>query len=202
MNKFLAKAFSFLFHPLLMPAIGILILFNAKTVLNYLPFEAKKIIFFIVFISTTILPLTFIPFYYFQKIIKTVFLETKKERLIPFFITSVLYFFAYFLLVRLGSPTTINLFILASACTVFLLFLLTIKWKISAHMMGIGGLTGTLIAISFKLHINLEYFILAAIFVSGVLGYSRMKLKSHNSFEIYTGWLAGLIIPAILILSY
>ncbi|MDY6801678.1 MAG: hypothetical protein SVU94_10735 [Bacteroidota bacterium] len=202
MNKFLAKIFSFLFHPLLMPAIGILILFNAKTVLNYLPFEAKKIIFFIVFISTTILPLTFIPFYYFQKIIKTVFLETKKERIIPFFITSVLYFFAYFLLVRLGSPTTINLFILASACTVFILFLLTIKWKVSAHMMGIGGLTGTLIAISFKLQINLEFFIIAAIFVSGILGYSRMKLKSHNSFEIYTGWLMGLIIPAILILTY
>jgi hypothetical protein len=69
-------------------------------------------------------------------------------------------------------------------------------------MMGIGGLTGTLIAISFKLHTNLEYFILAAIFVSGILGYSRMKLNSHNSFEIYTGWLAGLIIPTILILSY
>ena len=202
MNKFLAKTFSFLFHPLLMPAIGILILLNANTFLSYLPFEAKKIIFFIVFISTTILPLTFIPFYYFQKIIKTVFLETKKERLIPFFITSVLYFFAYFLLVRLGSPTTINLFILASACTVFILFLLTIKWKVSAHMIGIGGLTGTLIAISFKLQINLEFFIIAAIFVSGILGYSRMKLKSHNAFEIYTGWLMGLIIPAILILSY
>ncbi|HSH50319.1 MAG TPA: hypothetical protein VK982_01205 [Bacteroidales bacterium] len=202
MNKFLAKTFSFLFHPLFMPAVGILILFNSKTALDYLPFEAKKIIFFIVFISTIILPLTFIPFYYFQKIIKTIFLETKKERLIPFFLTSVLYFFAYFLLVRLGAPTTINLFILASACTVFILFLLTLKWKVSAHMMGIGGLTGTLIAISFKLQINLELFIIAAIFVSGVLGYSRLKLKNHNSFEIYTGWLTGLLVTAILILSY
>jgi len=202
MSKFLSKTFSFLFHPLIMPALGILILFNSKTVLDYLPFEAKKVILLIVFISTAILPLTFIPFYYFQKIIKTIYMETRKERLIPFFITSVLYFFAYYLLVRLGAPTTINLFILASACSVFMLFLLSFKWKVSAHLAGIGGLTGALIALSFRLQINMEYFIIAAIFVSGLLGYSRLKLKSHQPYEIYTGWLTGLVVTTILILSY
>jgi len=185
-----------------MPALGILILFNSKTVLDYLPFEAKKVILLIVFISTAILPLTFIPFYYFQKIIKTIYMETRKERLIPFFITSVLYFFAYYLLVRLGAPTTINLFILASACSVFMLFLLSFKWKVSAHLAGIGGLTGALIALSFRLQINMEYFIIAAIFVSGLLGYSRLKLKNHQPYEIYTGWLTGLVVTTILILSY
>ena len=202
MSKYIAKTFSFLFHPLFMPTAGILILFNTQTVLSYLPFEAQKIIFLIVFISTAVLPLTFIPFYFIQKIIKSIFLEERKERLVPFFITAVLYFFAYYLLVRLGAPVTINLFILASACTVFLLFLLSFKWKISAHMTGIGGLTGTLIAFSFRLQINLEYFIMAAILVSGLLGYSRLKLKSHHPFEVYSGWLIGLVLTGVLILSY
>ncbi|MEE4198418.1 MAG: hypothetical protein V2I54_12300 [Bacteroidales bacterium] len=202
MSKFLAKIFSFLFHPLFMPAAGMLILFNSQTVLDYLPFEAKKVIFLIVFISTAILPLTFIPFYYFQKIIKSIYLETKKERLIPFFITAVLYYFAYYLLVRLGAPVTINLFILASASAVLLLFLLSFKWKISAHMTGIGGLAGALIALSFRLQVNLDYFIIATILASGILGYSRLKLKSHQPFEIYTGWLAGLTLTGLLILVY
>jgi hypothetical protein len=185
-----------------MPAAGMLILFNSQTVLDYLPFEAKKVIFLIVFISTAILPLTFIPFYYFQKIIKSIYLETKKERLIPFFITAVLYYFAYYLLVRLGAPVTINLFILASASAVLLLFLLSFKWKISAHMTGIGGLAGALIALSFRLQVNLDYFIIATILASGILGYSRLKLKSHQPFEIYTGWLAGLTLTGLLILVY
>lgn len=202
MSKLLAKTFSFIFHPLLLPAVGILVLFNSGTILEYLPFEAKKIIFLIVLISTSILPLTFVPFFIFQKIIKNIYMENNKERLIPFFITSVLYFFAYYLLVRLGAPATVNVFILASACAVFILFLLSIRWKISAHMMGIGGLTGALIAISFRLNINLQEFILAAIFVSGILGYSRLTLKMHKPFEVYTGWLAGLIVTAIVILVY
>lgn len=202
MGKFFAKLFSFLFHPLLLPAVGIIVLFNSGSILDYLPFEAKKIILIIVFISTAILPLTFVPFFLFQKIIKSIYMDNNKERLIPFFITSVLYFFAYYLLVRLGAPTTINVFILASAIAVFILFLLSIKWKISAHMLGIGGLTGALIVISFRLDINLIYFILAAIFVSGALGYSRLKLEKHNQFEIYFGWLTGLLVTSLVISVY
>lgn len=202
MGKFFAKLFSFLFHPLLLPAVGIIVLFNSGSILDYLPFEAKKIILIIVFISTAILPLTFVPFYIFQKIIKNIYMDNNKERLIPFFITSVLYFFAYYLLVRLGAPVTINVFILASAIAVFVLFLLSIKWKVSAHMLGIGGLTGALIAISFRLDINLIYFILAAIIVSGTLGYSRLKLEKHNQFEVYFGWLAGLLVTALVISIY
>ncbi|MGM0407172.1 MAG: PAP2 family protein [Bacteroidota bacterium] len=202
MGKFFAKLFSFLFHPLLMPAIGVIILFNSGSILEFLPFEAKKIIFIIVLISTTILPLTFLPFFIFQKIIKSIYMESNKERLVPFFITSILYFFSYYLLIRLGAPKTINVFMLASATSVFLLFLLSIKWKISAHMLGIGGLTGALIAVSFRLNINIEFFIIAAILVSGVLGYSRLKLEKHNQFDVYAGWFTGLMVTALVISVY
>lgn len=202
MAKFFAKLFSFLFHPLLLPAAGIIVLFNSGSILEYLPFEAKKIIFIIVFISTAILPLTFLPFFIFQNIIKSIYMENHKERLIPFFITSVFYFFAYYLLVRIGAPITINVFILASGIAVFILFLLSIKWKISAHMLGSGGLTGALIAISFRLDINLIYFIITAIFISGLLGYSRLKLLKHHPFEVYFGWLVGLLVTLLVISVY
>ena len=96
MGKKSAKVLSVLFHPLLLPAIGMLILFNSGSVLEYLPFQAKKIILLIVFVSTFVLPLTFVPFFIFQKIIQNVQMETNKERLIPFFVTSVLYFFCYY----------------------------------------------------------------------------------------------------------
>ncbi|MFO7828646.1 MAG: hypothetical protein R6V23_08505 [Bacteroidales bacterium] len=129
-------------------------------------------------------------------------MESNKERLVPFFITSILYFFSYYLLIRLGAPKTINVFMLASATSVFLLFLLSIKWKISAHMLGIGGLTGALIAVSFRLNINIEFFIIAAILVSGVLGYSRLKLEKHNQFDVYAGWFTGLMVTALVISVY
>lgn len=201
MGKVTAKIISILFHPLLLPSIGMLILFNSGSVLEYLPYQAKKIILLVVSVSTLILPITFVPFFIFQKIIKNVEMENKRERLIPFFVTAVLYYFCYYLLVRLGAPPTISEFILASATTVFILFLLSIKWKISAHMMGIGGLTGSLIAIAFRLNVNLEYFIISAVIASGIIGFSRLMLKSHKPYHIYVGWLTGLF-TAICVLSF
>ena len=201
MGKNIAKVFSVLLHPLLIPSIGILILFNSGSILEYLPFQAKKIILLIVFVSTTILPLTFVPFFVFQKIIKNVQMENNRERLIPFFVTSILYFFCYYLLIRLGAPQTITKFVLVATTTVLVLFLLSFKWKISAHMIGIGGLTGALILISFQLKVNLEYFIILAIIFSGLLGYSRLKLRTHKPYQIYVGWLTGLFI-AIIILKF
>lgn len=202
MEKKLAKLFSILLHPLLIPSIGILILFNSGSILEFLPFQAKKIILLVVFVSTTILPLTFVPFFVFQKIIKNVHMENNRERLVPFFVTSVLYFFCYYLLIRLGAPQTITKFILVATATVLVLFLLSFKWKISAHMIGIGGLTGALILVSFQLRINLEYFIIPAIVLSGILGYSRLKLGMHKPYQIYVGWLTGLFIAIIILMFF
>jgi len=201
MVKTTSKIVSVIFHPLLLPSIGMLILFNSGSILEYLPFQAKKIILLVVGVSTFVLPLTFVPFFIFQKIIKNVQMENNKERLIPFFITSILYLFCYYLLVRLGVPPTITKFILASTISVVILFLLSFKWKISAHMLGIGGLVGALIAISFRLNVNLEYFIIAAIIASGIIGYSRLQLETHKEYQIYIGWLTGLF-TSIIVLSF
>jgi hypothetical protein len=183
-----ARIFSILFHPLLLPSIGIIILYNSGSVLEYLPFQAKKIILLVVAVSTFVLPLTFVPFFIFQKIIKNMQMQNNKERLIPFFVSFALYFFCFYLLRRLGAPQTITKFILAASCSVLILFLLSFKWKISAHATGIGGFTGALIAISFRLNVNLEYFIITAIIVSGIVGFSRLKLKSHEPYHIYIGF--------------
>ena len=63
MGKTFAKIFSTIFHPLLLPSIGIIILYNSGSVLEYLPFQAKKIILLVVGVSTFVLPLTFVPFF-------------------------------------------------------------------------------------------------------------------------------------------
>ena len=194
MNKTFAKILSVILHPLLLPSIGILILFNSGSILEFLPFQAKKIILLIVFLSTIVLPLTFVPFYIFQKIIKNVQMDNTRERLIPFFVTSVLYTFCYYLLLRLGAPKTLANFILVGAVSVFALFGLSFYWKISAHMIGIGGLMGAFIALSFLLNVNLDYYIIILILLSGILGYSRLTLGKHLPYQIYTGWGLGVLI--------
>ncbi len=199
MRKTLAKIFSVIFHPILLPTIGMFIMFNSGSVLEFIPFQAKKVILLIVFVSTAVLPLTFVPFFIFQKIVKSVQMENAKERLIPYFVTGVLYIFSYYLLIRLGSPTTINKLILIASLSVFSLFFLSFFSKISAHMVGVGGLIGALIAISFNFNVNLEYYIIGTIIISGILGYSRLALNKHKPYQIYSGWFIGLTISLIVL---
>lgn len=194
--KKISKAFSYLFHPLIMPSLGLIILFNSNSYISYLSFDAKKIIFLIVFISTFLLPILFIPFYLFQNIIKNIEMDNHKERIIPLATTSVVYFFSYFMLHRLAVPHIIENFIFSALLTLLVLLLINIKWKISAHMMGIGGLTGAVVAFSLLLGVNLYFYYLPIILISGLVASSRIILKMHNHKQIYFGWTIGFIITA------
>ena len=74
-------------------------------------------------------------------------------------------------------------------------------WKISLHMLGVGGGTGALIGIHF-LSGGFSQLIILAILLSGILGIARINEKAHNHAQIYVGFLVGLIIQlsAVLLL--
>ncbi len=193
MQKKIAQAISVIFHPSLMPTLGILILFNSDTYFDFLRYDIKKVLFILIFISTFVLPITFIPFYYFQKLIKSINMATRRERVIPFLLTLIMYLFCYSLLVKIGAPLLIKRYILFSAIILALLLLSLIKWKFSVHMAGSGGLAGGILAMSMLLNVNLSLYFILSILVSGLIGYSRLQLQAHKSYEIYAGWFIGAV---------
>lgn len=199
MSKLIAKIISIVFNPLLMPTYGLLILLNSETYFAMLPFHAKKVIFIIVFITTCLLPLAFLPLFMFQNLLKSFEMYTIKERIIPLATIGILYFIGYLIMYQMDVPSTLANILLAGAITIFLLFLITLRWKISAHMAGIGALTGTILAFSYTLETNLINFLLASIFIAGLVGTSRLILKHHTPPQIYTGFGLGL---TVLVLTF
>lgn len=202
MQKIVAKLISGIFNPLLMPTYGILILFNSDTYFSILPFEAKKVIFLTVVLSTCLLPLAFMPLFIYQNFIENISMRTRKERYVPFSVIFIMYLLSYFLLERIGVPAMINNIILAGSITILLILLLTIRWKVSAHMAGIGALTGALFIFSQELQSNFLTYIILAILVAGLVGTSRIMLKSHNPGEVYTGFGVGLITLVVTFLIF
>ena len=201
MQKKIAQFISIVLHPLLMPAFGFFIIFNSGAYLNYFPLELKKIIYIIVIINTFVLPLSFIQFFVYQKVINNIQLDSNRQRVIPLIITTLLYYFSYYLLGKLQSPQIIQLFMLASTILVFLTFLISLKWKISAHMVGIGGLIGMIMALSFRLMINLQAYLMISIFVAGLLGYARLRLNAHGPIQVYSGLGIGVILVLLIIIK-
>ena len=66
-----------------------------------------------------------------------------------------------------------------------------VRKKLSAHLTGIGGLVGTLVMLSIKLHTDFLALICVLIVLSGIIGMSRIKLEAHNENEVYLGFLLG-----------
>jgi len=199
MSKLIAKIISIIFNPLLMPTYGLLILLNSETYFSMLPFHAKKVIFIIVFITTCLLPLAFLPLFMYQNLLKDFEMPTIRERIIPFSTMTILYFMGYLILNQMDVPATIANVLLAGAITILIMLLITLRWKISAHMAGIGALTGAILVFSYYLKTNLIIFLLASIFIAGLLGTSRLILNHHTPTQIYSGFGLGL---TVLVLTF
>ncbi len=191
-----ARIISILFHPLIMPSVGFLLLFNSGTYLAYMPFEYKKIILLIVFLCTFIIPLSILPFFLYHKIIADINMSGARERFTPLLISFILFVLCYFLLRKVPIPPDYPAFCIGCAFSAFISMLIISKWKISLHMVGIGGLVGLITYLIIKMQVNLGFYLILAIIAAGLTGTARLSLNAHKPLEIYTGFLAGLLIIA------
>ncbi len=202
MTKKLANIFSFILHPLLMPTIGLFIIFSSKIYLSYMPINEQKAIYLIVFINTFVFPISIIPFFIYKKLVKNFQLSNRKERILPLSITMLFYFFTYLILHKLIAPKIIQNFILGSFISIVLTLLINLKWKISAHMIGIGGIVGLILALSMKLIVDLQSIIIILLIISGILGSARLYLNEHEPMQVYSGFMLGVITILITILFF
>jgi len=186
----IAKLISVLFHPLLMPTIGILMIFWSGTYLSFIPFEGKRLIFVVIFAGTFVIPISIIPFFLFFKIISNIEIDNPSQRLAPLIIISFLYFCTFYIMQKIPIPF-INLFVLASASCVLLNTVITSWWKISSHLLGAGGLTGLIIAMFFRLNANISLLLIISIIIAGLTGFARLRLNAHTPEQIYSGFLIG-----------
>jgi hypothetical protein len=159
--KGLALFISVIFHPLLMATYGcFLIFFGIKhTIFDYLtPLDAKWRISVIVFAFSFMFPVLNIFILYKLKRLPSITLSSRTDRTFPYIMTSVFYFGLFYLLKDVNIWNSIKLFILGGGLAILATALINLKYKISAHMVGIGGLLGVLISLSYLLKFDMTIF--------------------------------------------
>ncbi len=196
------RVISFLFHPLLMPTIGIFIVFNSGTYLQLMPNEQKNFLYTITFLGTFMLPILFISFLYFYKKISSFELDTIKERNIPLLITSAFFFLTFYLVRDLPIAYLFKIFLLSSFVSVMLTMIITSRWKISAHLVGIGGVSALIIGISFRFNLDTQILLFISIIIAGVVGSARLYLKKHNILQVGLGYILGFVATTIILYYY
>ena len=191
MVRNLSLFFSIILHPLLIPLAGISILLFTDNYISFIPLQSKKIILLLFATGTIALPLLMIPVFLYRKIISGIYLDERSERLIPFSFTAIFYIFTFIMLRRIPVYHYLYSFMLGCLVSVCLLILVNLKWKISAHMTGLGGLTAFIIITSMYMEINLLTFLVLSIAASGIAASSRLHLSAHTPAEVVAGFVMG-----------
>ena len=187
-----ARFLSYCLHPLLMPFYAVFIIMQLNSYISYsISPQVQKIIISLVFITTCALPVVTALILLQKGYIKSLEMETLNERKIPFLTTALFYFMCYYLLHQLPVPRILGLMVMGAAMTIVAAWLLSFKWKVSIHMIGIGGFTGMLLGLSQVLNAGGTEIILTSILISGFLGSARLLLKAHTSQEVYAGYAMG-----------
>ena len=192
---------SVLFHPLLMATYGcLLLLFGIRfTVYDYLTsFETKWRISTIVFIFSFVFPVANIYILYRLKRIPALTLSNQRDRTFPYIMTSLFYFGLFYLLMDINIWATIKLFIAGAGLAILLTAIINMKYKISAHMVGLGGLLGALISVSYLIRFDMTMYYIPVIIVAGTVGAARLILQEHRPSQIYAGFILGLFVQTAL----
>lgn len=189
----LARITSIILHPLLVPTLGFILLFNSDFYFSFLPTGVSRVVLITVFLSTCVLPafgiliLSLSPGFDIK-------MEKSTDRVMPLILTSIFYYIGYMILERLPIYPIFRFFLVASVLVQIALLFVTLRWKISAHAAAIGGLLGGFLVLSFRLHENPVLILSAIIVASGLVGSARLILGKHTVSQVVAGFFLGLTI--------
>ena len=188
-----AKVVSVLFHPLFMPLYGLIIIFSAPTLFWYLPFAIKKTIFMIILVNNVLIPVSLLPFFRYRNIISSLVMEERNERLIPLLIISLLYSVTSFIMFRLQIPLFLKTYFYSISFLSVLVLIITFWYKVSIHSASAGAMIGTVLVLSLKMSESLQWFLIPSVLIGGIILAARLKLNTHDSTQVYVGFMAGLL---------
>jgi hypothetical protein len=199
--KTISSIISYLFHPLLLPTYGTLLILG----LNPNMFAASQdstaeIIHgtwvIVVFALTFFFPLVWVGMMVGLEMIPNLKMETSKDRIVPFVACITFYLWTTWMFkanvhMKIPGNPLIFYMMLGACISISVAFFLNIFTKISLHTLGAGSILGlVLIMVRFSTF-DLRVLFVATILLAGIIGTARLILKAHTEMEVISGYFIG-----------
>jgi hypothetical protein len=192
MGKKAATAISWLFHPLLVSNLVLVLLFRLDPGMwHALPPKVLASILAMAFGITLAIPAGLTWLMYRFRIIRSIYMPGREERMFPLLVTGIFYYATYYLFRGMHLPMLYSAYMLAVTSLCILLIVANLFFKVSLHMAGMGATAGMFTGLALHYHLNLTWLIAALILLAGVTGMARLKLFTHHPAELYAGWVMG-----------
>jgi hypothetical protein len=190
--RLLGHLVSYIFHPLFIPSyIGAFLIYVDPYAFAGMTDKAKMFKLISVIFSTTFLPLFSVALMKQLGFIKSIFLRDQKDRIIPYIVCMIFYFWAWYVAKNLHDNPAYVAMLLAVFLSCIAGMMLNIYYKVSMHTLAMGALFVLFLWMAFSGNLATGTYLSVAIFITGLVCTARLIVSDHNAFEIYSGLLAG-----------
>ncbi len=191
--KTAAKIISIVFHPLLMATYLVIVLGKFFPAMLMIGPDHIWLIASFVFGFTFVIPAVNLLLFRYLGSIQSLYLESRRERVLPFIFISLMYaLIAFLFYYKLPFSPNFSKLMIIVAALVIVATAITIFYKVSVHSFALGGLAGILFPlIRFSPALLLPVTIIVAL--TGLVISSRLLLGVHSPRETLVGSLAGLL---------
>lgn len=192
----LAKALSYLFHPLLIPTALFAMLAAVFPPALY-PIKIETQLYFVLFVGVITFLLPVLNLWFFRQfgVIKSFSLVNREERIKPFLFITILYLAGTFMLynkTRIGLDDNVFKLLVIINALVVVAFLITLVYKASIHSLAMCGVLGIVLPLT-KAAEDGSLFIplLVTLVLAGMLMSARLQLNAHTPRQVLVGAVAG-----------
>jgi hypothetical protein len=190
-----AKIISYIFHPLFIPTY-IFIWLVLRFPYTFSDITPQSLLFkkISVFFTTAFLPALSVFLLWRLRFIENMYLRTQKERIIPYVIIMIFYWWMWYLSKNFSDqPAVLKFFFFGIFLTSIAGLTINNFIKISMHAMGMGGALTFIVLTCLFYSSYLGADLAVCTLVTGLVCSARLIINEHSGTEIY----AGIFVSAI-----
>lgn len=193
--RWLASLLSYLFHPVFIPVYLVYFFLFIEPFLFVGIIPQQKVLTLIQsFLMYTFFPLVSILLLKALKFIPSIKLKERRDRIIPFIICNIWYFWIWYVwrnLPQVSPEMVIFAMGVFLASSIGLLF--NIYMKISMHGIALGTAVSFLCMVALQYGLGWGGYIAIALLITGLVGTARLLLSDHTAQEVYWGLAVGVM---------
>lgn len=195
----LAHGISWVLHPFLLPVYMIVLLLTATTFALF-PANMKFYLLWVVLLYAVLIPLLALGVLRSLGRISSYRVDDRRERLLPLLVGAVCYLLCAITLAKIPSVVFLRKFMVAAACCEVLCLVVSLRWKISLHLTGMGATVALLIVMNIVGVGHMLVPLSVAILGAGALASARLYLGCHNGMQVLAGFGGGFLVATLALL--
>lgn len=194
--KTLSNALSWVLHPFVLPLYLLAVLLTL-TAFAYFPARVKFYIVWVVVLYAVLIPALALGVLRSLGRISSYRIDDRRERLLPLLVGTVCYLLCALTIAKIPSAVFLRKFMMAAACCEMLCLAVSLYWKISLHLTGMGAAVAMLVVMNIVGSNRLLIPLAVTVLLTGALASARLYLGCHNGRQVLAGFCGGFAVAAL-----